>query len=78
MTPKEKAQELIDKFKLYASMYKIDGDKLILDINSNWASKKIALIAIDELIEAADDCSINCYSPSSNYWEEVKQELEKL
>jgi hypothetical protein len=70
MTPKEKAEQLVDKFrndlfqKRHVSIYKEDA---IL----------IALIAVDEIIkewsfiynETENDC---------DYWNEVKQEIEKL
>jgi len=44
---------------------------------SNEAAKLCALIAVDELIESWNvDLYIDC--GASLYWEEVKQEIEKL
>ena len=73
MTPKEKAEELHNKF------YKInEGVNLIY-----WEeAKQCALIAVDELIEShllltttqEVEPSIRC----KRYWQEVKKEIEKL
>jgi hypothetical protein len=71
MTPKEKAEELVDKMKI--------GDGSIL----NWTTgemeyrprnqyyKDCALIAVDEIMKH------NSF-PTMDYWQEVKQEIEKL
>jgi len=65
MTPKEKAKELFTKYYfLFPEKHRIDfGYK---------ESKQCALIAVDELIL---DAYNNYYH---NYWQEVKQEIEKL
>lgn len=63
MTPKEKAIELIEKYKL-------------LDYNSNLSiekSKKCSLIVVDEILDLDSGDSID-----KNYWQEVKQEIQKL
>ena len=68
MTPKEKAQELVDKFK------KINEDYI-----DNYQSIPCALIAVDEIIASnpiAFDEDDNCIA--SYWWKEVKQEIEKL
>jgi len=66
MTPKEKAKELVYKF--YPSVQWKLGQEDCLD-----RAKKCALIAVDEIIQATiDDWS------HSEYWQEVKQEIEKL
>ena len=74
MTPKEKAKELVDKYDF--------------DHNEFDYSKEYALIAVDEIIENQEnviakieyklllkDIKIITFS---NYWNEVKQEIEKL
>lgn len=62
MTPKEKANEMYDVF--------FDTD--IPDITkAHRLGKKYALIAVDEIISATGD-------HTTNYWEQVKQEIEKL
>ena len=72
MTPKEKAQELVDKFR--TEILSFLGDR-IKDQNA----KRCALIAVDELIKIHYLLTTtNDTSPSINYWKEVKQELDKL
>jgi hypothetical protein len=65
MTPKEKAEELVDKFENYSFM---DIDARISSFES---AKQCALIAVDEIIES-------CIRKFEWYWIEVKQEIEKL
>jgi len=57
MTPKEKAEELILKFK------ELPQEGTMMFYLAFEISKECALIAVDELIE---------------YWQEVKQEINKL
>lgn len=71
MTPKEKAEELLHK--MYAgfvhSLY-------------SYKAKQCALIAVDEILKSVPkQPSISITMPhfeATVYWEEVKQELEKL
>ena len=78
MTPKEKALELVDKYiNLYPSyivMFQGDIDKSEKDI------KQCALIAVDEILEAIcfNMYDEEVYKIENDYWEEVKQEIEKL
>jgi hypothetical protein len=75
MKPKEKAEELIDKFENYSFM---DIDKKISSFNS---AKQCALIAVDEILEEFDHFPFNDDEYLTNnrqYWEQVKQEIEKL
>jgi preprotein translocase subunit SecE len=72
MKPKEKAQELIVKSL-------VQFEKLTIN-----EAKKIALIAVDEVLNL-DLHDVGDYkdfdTPSEwyiSYWEEVKQEIEKL
>lgn len=58
MTPKEKA------FELYKNMFEIT--------ESQYESKKCALISVDELINYSDEWD------DSDYWQEVKNEINKL
>ena len=64
MEPKEYAKELLAKMTTNA-------DSLIY---KNLYAKECALIAVDEIIEAGKDVDEFCDS----YWQEVKQEIEKL
>ena len=73
MTPEEKAQELIAKFK-HPVRWKM-GQQDIVD-----RAKQCALIAIDELISSHNkwDDYAQTNSEEYYYWQEVKQEIEKL
>lgn len=66
MTPKEKAVKLVDKFTQYTP-----ADE---EFEYEYA-KKCALIAVDEiLIITSESYDID----HINWWQEVKQEIEKL
>ena len=77
MTPKEKAEELVyDKYFYHPKLYLSKG-----------GAKICALIAVDELIKYHDDLmDVVRYELPSNivavipykYWDDVKQEIEKL
>jgi hypothetical protein len=68
MTPKEKAEELVDKFLQYTPA---DSEFEYL------YAKQCALIAVSE-IKRCIDWHIYPLDKEWRYWEEVKQELEKL
>ena len=66
MTPKEKAQELVDKMYHYQWREK-------------QRAKECALIAVDEVMNA--DWYIPTFEDNkkwTSYWKEVEQEIEKL
>lgn len=65
MTPKEKAEDLID-------LYVRDGYDLVM---SEDMAKRCALIAVNEIIE---ELIVTDFSNRFNYWQEVKQEIEQL
>lgn len=82
MTPKEKAQELVDKFtrsQYYGCL--LCGEDYD---DKQESAKQGALIAVDEILEfmEVDDFdSDTCYWANHSqmkYWTEVKQEIEKL
>jgi hypothetical protein len=64
MTPKEKAQELFQKYESLNSSFDI--------------SKKGALIAVDEILDVIVTIYDYDFEKLNPYWEEVKQEIEKL
>ena len=66
MTPKEKAIELFEKM-----YYKMQPDELGKDQES---AKQCALIAVDEIL--SEYWSHN--TKRRDWWQEVKQEIEKL
>ena len=82
MTPKEKAEELIDKFhiKVYVSFIENSIPSIINALMLYNSAKQCALIAVDEIIMSnphSNPFNTNVYS-TMGYWQEVKQEIEKL
>jgi hypothetical protein len=67
MTPKEKAIELSDKFYFISSFFSDSED-----------AKQCALIAVDEVLDAIVIINEYDFEPLNEYWQEVKQEVEKL
>lgn len=81
MTPKEKAKELVIKF---VRTYSPDKGEVFVEDHFIWTSKNqfhighfanCALIVVDEIIE---ELIVTDYAERFNYWQEVKQEIEKL
>jgi hypothetical protein len=69
MTPKEKAEELFNKYATYVVMW-------AGDINTTHQNcKQCALIAVDEILD--NNLWFND-EINNNYWQEVKTEIEKL
>lgn len=74
MTPKEKAQEIVNKYILYTEKY-VDG-WIESDLHS---AKFCALIAVDEILNAIDwDYYEGSSGTEHNYYKEVKKEIENL
>ena len=72
MTPKEKAEELVDKF------YYIPNSQGIF-MMQDYQAKECALIAVDEIIANIEpSVSMDVIEARVNYWQEVKQEIENL
>jgi len=67
MTPKEKAKELVDKY--------LNADYMQLSI---YVAKECALIAVDEIIDAILIIYDYDFESLNKYWQDVKQEIEKL
>jgi len=74
MTPKEKAIELVDMFMEHTVEW--DNVKEIA-FDSEYHAKKCALISVDEVIEALHEHHWQNRNVTE-YWKEVKQEIEKL
>jgi hypothetical protein len=70
MTPKEKAKELVDK------MYQHQWRKDTIEFRN---AKQCALIAVEEILNThlLSEKNILGIHPV-DYWQEVKQEIEKL
>jgi hypothetical protein len=64
MTPKEKAEALVDKM--------LNNQSFSEDI---YDAKQCALIAVDEIIEQCKDANFGGFGL---YWQEVKQEIINL
>jgi hypothetical protein len=62
MTPKEKAQELIDKY-----------DSIL-----TYKSKQCALVAVDEILNTIDWHEFETPNKELDYWIEVKREIQIL
>jgi hypothetical protein len=84
MTPKEKAKELVDKFIPHTRVFhEVLGWEDYFD-----SAKQCALIAVDEILEVMGSAvvynyvypgvKIYAYPGTEIYWQEVKQEIEKL
>jgi hypothetical protein len=71
MSPKEKAQQLFDL--MFEEIY----NKGMYD--DLYRAKQCALIAVDEIIANIEpSVSMDVISARIKYWEQVKQEIEKL
>jgi hypothetical protein len=78
MTPaKEKAKELVDKFKYNTRAWnETNGWQ-----DCSYNAKQCALIAVDEIITAIENVftkSVAKLNSTYRYWQEVKTEIEKL
>jgi hypothetical protein len=74
MTPKEKAIELVEKFNNYCSYEWWEGNN-----GHKENMKQCALIAVDEIMEQLlKNLSNDISGIHAIYWEDVKQEIEKL
>lgn len=69
MTPKEKADELVDVYY-----------QLVDYPTPHWKnlSKQCALIAVDEILSMGIMSDSGDWEMAKLYWQEVKQEIEKL
>jgi len=70
MTPKEKAEELFDKFRV--KVHDRDGTSAM----NGFETKQCALIAVDEILNVI--IGSYDYELENKYWQEVKQEIKNL
>jgi len=77
MTPKEKAQYLVDKFTPHAyGVWDKNGSK-----EERYHSKQCALIAVDEILKAFEVCDCHFVEKELEYWLywlEVKREINTI
>ena len=77
MTPKEKAQELMESFIGLASDEETTEDGLMYsEAMRMFNAKQCALIAVDEINKYLDDILLP--NPFGQYWQQVKQEIKNL
>jgi hypothetical protein len=73
MTPKEKAEELFNKYRpIIAGKQFVTG--FVLMSEAKELTKRSAIIAVDEIIDLVKHIDVD----SEDYWNEVKHEIEKL
>lgn len=76
MNPKEKALELVDKFRDIENKYK--------EYTDYKQAKQCALIVVDEIFKLLNDIWLDSFTMGEsnnkfyNYWQEVKKEIELL
>jgi len=68
MTPQEKAKDLYDSYWYCLLQSNI--------VNRDYWSQQCALIAVDEILKVAS--FYNDSQAEVTYWQEVKQEIEKI
>ena len=84
MTAKEKANELVDKFyQTTPNEYFVNEPIGIKGRYKSWEqAKQCALIAVDEIINGYEFDSLDIehkrIMDNINFWDEVKQEIERL
>ena len=71
MTPKEKAEELVDK---YFKLLNYEFGDLVYSLKDK-PPHKCALIAVDEILDTIKWC---IGDSQVEYWQEVKKEIEAL
>ncbi len=73
MKAKDKANELVNTYRMMLMNEDTEcGQEILCTI----IAKKSALIAVDEIMKAMDDVMLP--NPFNQYWEQIKQEIEKL
>jgi hypothetical protein len=82
MTPKEKAIEIYDNFYLLHQSATDENGVLFISALNKGLAKKCALIAVDEIMKAIYnedfDGHLRDEYDAATYWNEVKNEIEKL
>ena len=71
MKANEKAKELFDKMKFQTELNSQPS-------TVNGMSKKLALICVDEILESHYKVLVGVMPKTYDYWQEVKQEINKL
>ncbi len=74
MTPKEKAEELVNKYKPHSYNGAIEETDELMEL---FHAKQCALIAVDEIIKEVTP-KVQLYTYQLDFWQQVKQEIEQL
>ena len=74
MTAKEKAKELVDKMKLKVNVIDINN----YTAQNEYGAKQCALICVDEILESHYKVFVGVMPKVYDYWQEVKQEINKI
>lgn len=78
MTPKEKAEDLLDKMERQTYKYQEYAGAIYKTCEIGYeGGKKCALIAVDEILNALS-YKVSSNLEEINYFVEVKQEIQKL
>ena len=78
MTPKNKARELVKKFRMYAFTSDYDYAENGAE-NEYYNAEKCAIIAVDEILDANPMYYTGFeYEINLEYWQQVKTEIKKL
>jgi len=72
MTPKEKAKELVNRFK-YRTIRGVEVETMSISL-----AKQCALICVDEMLESLWNVGDSFLNDEIKYLKEVKQEIEEL
>jgi small-conductance mechanosensitive channel len=79
MTAKEKAIRLVDRFKADTVIYTRDGNGYTLGVEIRLQNaKNCALICVEEILESHYKVLVGVMPKTYDYWQEVKQEINKL
>ena len=81
MTPKEKAEKLVDNFYQTTpneAWYNPPLGSLSMEYKALQQAKQFALIAVNEILSQDVFNYTSDWSNTIEYWENVKQEIEKL
>ena len=80
MTPRRKAEELVDKYLNqdihFPYIDSEDGQCIGAGYMTHNSAKRCALIAVDEILN--NENGTLDYESDIEYWQQVKQEIEKL
>jgi len=81
MKPKEKAKELVEKYlKKIIELAYAERRSAIVSTKTRELANQSALICVDEVLENISEevSTYNHFMMNTDYWKEVKQEINKL